>query len=155
MALALADLLGVIAYPNDFDRAIEIGKKATGASSALGVGKVVALTESTGLWAVGTSGNDVRLGVIPKIYQGVDVNTDSSANVAILTGPGAEVYVECDGTVKPNSRVVAGNAGTVKAWASGNWFGVYVGHYGEGSGSGEPPTDGSNGDPIRIKLNTR
>ena len=157
MALTAADLFGVVAYADvlNLDRAVEEGSKATGAGSAISIGRVVAINESTGNWALGTSGNDTRLGVIPKLYPGKDVNTDSSAKITVLTGPQAEVYVEASGAIKPNSRVVAGNGGTVKAWTSGNWLGVYKGHYGEGSGHDQPPTDAANGEAIRIALNTR
>jgi len=155
MALSLADLVGVIAYPSpkDLDRALEIGKKATGASSALVTGRVVTLADSTGLWARGTSGNATRAGVVPKLYWGKDVNTDASANCVILTGSGAEVYVEAFNTLKPGARVTYGDGGTVKLWVTGQKaIGVYKGHYGEGSGSGEPPTDATVGQPARIAL---
>ena len=157
MALTLSDLLGVVAYPDkdSLDRALEEGFKSTGASTALSTGKVVALTESTGIWAQGTSGNDTRLGVIPKLYWGKDINTDSSSKCLVLTGVGAEVYVEASAALKPGRRVVAGDGGTVKAWASGNWFGFYVGHYGEGSGFDQPATDAASGDAVRIRINTR
>ena len=157
MAIATADLLGIVAYPDVFslDRAIELGEKATGAGSAIPTGRVVAITEATGNWALGTSGNDTRLGVIPKLYWGKDVNTDSSAKVTVLTGPNAEVYVEASGNIVVGQRVVAGDGGKVKAWTSGNWFGVYMGHYGEGSGHNTAATDAVNGDAVRIKINTR
>lgn len=157
MALSLADLVGVVAYPDilSLDRAIELGEKATGAGSALPIGKVVAITESTGVWAVATSGNDSRLGVIPKLYPGKDVNTDASAKVTVLTGPQAEVYVESDGAIVVGQRVVAANGGRVKAWASGNWFGVYKGHYGEGSGQDNAATDATANEAVRIAINTR
>ena len=155
MALALADLVGVIAYPSprDLDRALEQGKKATGAGSALVTGRVVTLTDSSGLWARGTSGNAGRAGVVPKLYWGKDVNTDASANVIILKGSGAEVYCEAANTLKTGARVTYGDGGTVKQWVSGQKaIGVYVGHYGEGSGSGEPVTDATVGQPARIAL---
>jgi len=155
MALSLADLVGVIAYSGhrDLDRALEVGKKATGAATALVTGRVVTLADSTGLWARGTSGNAGRAGVVPKIYWGKDVNTDSSANVVILTGSGAEVYVEAFNTLKPGARVTYGDGGTVKLWVTGQKpIGVYMGHYGEGSGSGEPPTDATVGQAARVSL---
>jgi len=157
MALALADLVGVIAYPSifDLDRALEAGKKATGAASALVTGRVVKLTASTGVWARGTSADVGRAGVVPKIYWGKDVNTDASANVVVLTGIGAEVYVEAGNTLKPGSPVTFGDAGTAKLWTTGTTvIGHYVGHYGEGSGTGEPPTDATVGQPARIRLET-
>ena len=159
MALALADLLGVVAYPSprDLDRALEIGIKATGASTALGTGKVVVLTDATGYWAQATSDDAKRAGVIPKLYWGKDVNTDSSIKVTVLTGSGAEVYVESSGTILPGARVQAGNGGTVKAWATGKKaIGVYKGHYGEGSGQGlstaQNVTTAVTGEAVRISL---
>jgi hypothetical protein len=153
MTISAANLFGVIAYPGerDLDRALEPGKKATGASSALVTGRVVHLTNSTGVWAQATSGDAGRIGVVPKLYWGKDVNTDASAECVILTGVGAEVYVELGGTVKPGAKVIAGDGGTVKAWTSGTHIGVYKGHYGEGS-AGEPPTDGTIGQAGRIAL---
>jgi hypothetical protein len=157
MALSLSDLVGVVAYPSifDLDRALEAGKKPTGAGTALGTGKVVNLTASTGIWAQGTAGLTGRAGVVPKLYWGKDVNTDASANCVILTGIGAEVYVEAGGTIKPGSPVTYDNAGKVKIWSTGlTVVGHYVGHYGEGSGTGEPPTDATVGQPARIRLET-
>jgi len=155
LAIAAADLFGQVAYPSgfDLDRAEELGKKATGAGSALVTGRVVNLTAATGIWALGTGGNTGRAGVIPKLYWGKDVNTDASANVLVLTGIGAEVYVEAGGTIKPGSPVTYDVAGKVKIWTTGTTIiGHYVGHYGEGSGAGEPPTDATVGQAARIRL---
>jgi hypothetical protein len=149
-----ADLIGVVAYPGvrDLDRALEAGKKATGAGSALVTGRIVHLTNSSGLWAQGTGGDAGRAGVIPKLYWGKDVNTDASANCIVLTGQGAEVYVEANGTIKPGAKVTFDNGGKVKAWTSGKVIGHYMGHYGEASGTGEPPTDGLAAEAVRIAL---
>jgi len=154
MATAAADLFGVVAYPSQFDldRALEPGKKATGAASTLVTGRVVHLTNSTGIWARGTSGDAGRAGVIPKLYQGLNINTDSSANVVVLTGDGASVYCELFDTIKPSAKVTFGDNGTVKAWTSGKVVGHYQGHYGEASGTGEPATDGTAGQAGRIRL---
>ena len=146
-----ADAYGTIAFPNNFDRYLEPGKKATTASSALVVGRVVTLAQSTGLWARATSGDVGRAGVVPKIYQGKDVNSDSNANCVIFTGIGGEIYVEAADAIKPGAKVTFGNGGTVKNWSSGTYIGVYKGHYGEG-GAGEPPTDAAASDSIRIAL---
>ena len=154
MATSVANLIGVVAYPAifDLDRALEAGKKATTASSALATGRVVHLTNSTGLWAQGTSADAGRAGVIPKIYWGKGVNTDSSANCIVLTGEGAEVYVETADTLKPGAKVTFGDGGKVKIWTSGKVVGHYVGKYGEASGTGEPPTDATVGQAARIRL---
>ncbi len=159
MALTLSDLVGVVAYPGvrDLDRALENGIKATGAGTALGTGKVVVLTDATGYWAQATSDDAKRAGVVPKLYWGKDVNTDSSIKVTVLTGSGAEVYVESSGTILPGARVQAGNGGTVKAWATGKKpIGKYMGHYGEGSGHGtgtaQNVTTAVTGEAVRIAL---
>ena len=154
MALTLSDLVGVVAYPGvrDLDRALENGIKATGAGTALGTGKVVVLTDATGYWAQATSDDAKRAGVVPKLYWGKDVNTDSSIKVTVLTGSGAEVYVEAGGTIKPGSKVTFGDGGTVKIWTSGKVIGHYVGHYGESIGAGEQPTDATIGQAARIRI---
>lgn len=154
MATLAADLFGVVAYPAifDLDRALEAGKKATGAGSALVTGRVVHLTNSTGVWARGTSGDAGRAGVVPKLYWGRNVNTDASANCVILTGAGAEVYVETADTLKPGSKVTFGDGGKVKIWTSGKVIGHYVGKYGEASGTGEAPTDATVGQAARIRF---
>ena len=154
MTLSASDLAGVVAYPSpkDLDRALERGGKATGAGSALVTGNVVVLTDSTGLWARGTSDDAKRAGVVPKLYWGKDINTDASAKCLILTGSGAEVYVIADGAIKQGARVQCGNGGRVKAWATGKKaIGVYKGHYGEGVGE-ETITDAAQNDAIRIAL---
>lgn len=152
--VAAADLFGVVAYPSifDLDRALEQGKKATGASSALVTGRIVHLTNSTGVWAQGTSGDAGRAGVVPKIYWGKNVNTDASDNCVILTGDGAEFYAESDGAIKPGAKVTFGDGGTVKAWTSGKVIGHYVGHYGEAIGAGEEPTDAAQDEAVRIRI---
>jgi len=152
--VSAANLFGRVAYPDkdSLDRALEEGKKATTASSALTVGRVVSLSQSTGQWAQATSGDTGRAGVIPKLYQGKSVNTDSSGSVVVLTGEGAEVYVEAADAIKPGGKVTFGNGGTVKNWSSGIFIGHYVGHYGESIGAGEPPTDAAAAEGIRIRL---
>ena len=153
MTTAAADLFGVVAYPSifDLDRALEQGKKAT--TGALGTGLVVTLDNTNGLWATAATASTGRAGVIPKLYQGKDVNTASSAEVVVLTGIGAEVYAEAGDTIKPGAKVTFGATGTVIPQTSTYpVIGHYVGHYGEGSGAGEPPTDGTVGQAVRIRL---
>ena len=146
-----ADAFGTIAFPNNFDRWLKTGKKATTASSALVTGRVVVLAQSTGLWSQATSGDTGVAGVVPKIYWGKNINTDSNANCVVFTGSGGEIYVEAADAIKPGGKVTFGNGGTVKNWSSGTWIATYQGHYGEGSG-GEPPTDAAAADSIRIEL---
>jgi hypothetical protein len=94
-----------------------------------------------------------RAGVIPKLYFGKGVNdTAASTKAVVLTGEGAEVYVEAGGTIRKGDRVAFEDSGKVKAWTTGIVVGHYVGHYGEASGAGEPPTDAISGEAIRIRL---
>jgi len=153
MATAAADLFGVVAYPSifDLDRALEEGSKVT--TSTLATGRVVVLPTGTGTWATGTSGSSGRAGVIPKLYWGKNVNSAASdSKVVVLTGEGAEVYVETSGTIRKGDRVAFDDGGKVKAYTSGVVVGHYVGHYGEASGAGETPTDAIVGEAIRIRL---
>jgi len=153
MATAAADLFGVVAYPSifDLDRALEEGSKVT--TSTLATGRVVVLPTGTGTWATGTSGSSGRAGVIPKLYWGKNVNSAASdSKVVVLTGEGAEVYVELGGTVRKGDRVGFDDGGKVKAYTSGVVVGHAVGHYGEASGAGETPTDGIAGEAYRIRL---
>ena len=153
MATAAADLFGVVAYPSifDLDRALEEGSKVT--TSTLATGRVVVLPTGTGTWATGTSGSSGRAGVIPKLYWGKNVNSAASdSKVVVLTGEGAEVYVEAGATIRKGDRVGFDDSGKVKPYTSGVVVGHYVGHYGEASGAGEPPTDAIVGEAIRIRL---
>ena len=153
MATAAADLFGVVAYPSifDLDRALEEGSKVT--TSTLATGRVVVLPTGTGTWATGTSGSSGRAAVIPKLYWGKNVNSAASdSKVVVLTGEGAEVYVETSGTIRKGDRVAFDDGGKVKAYTSGVVVGHYVGHYGEASGAGETVTDAIVGEAIRIRL---
>ncbi len=157
MALTVAQLLGSPADGTDLDRNLEIGIKATGASSAIAVGRVVFLTESTGEWAIATDGSTGRMGVIPKLDP---VNVDADDTVTVATGINSAWYVEANGTIKPGARAAPSAGGTLKQYASGDTTAtptestieaaikdferapfVYEGHYGEGSGLGNKPTD--------------
>jgi len=146
--LTLAQLLGKPGYGDkwDMDRQIEVGKKATGSSSAIAPGRIAFLTESTGIWAIGTSGSTGRQGVIPAL---APVNLDADDHLIIVTGPGSEIYVEGNGAIKPGADVVPDTGGKAKAGFGGQWS--YVGHYGEGSGLGIPATDGAAAEAWRIR----
>jgi hypothetical protein len=154
MALTLAQLLGTPAHADarDLDRAIETGKKATGGGSAIAAGRVVFQANATGLWAIATSGSTGRMGVIPNLDP---VNADADANVAVMAGEGAEIYVEATGAIKPGSWVVPDTGGKVKqrgAEAAQAIVGIYKGHYGEGSGLGSPPTDAAAAEAVRVEI---
>jgi len=153
MATPAADLFGVVAYPNilSLDTALEHGAKGT--TSTLATGRVVVIPVGTGTWTTGTSGSAGRAGVIPKLFWGKGVNdTAASTKVVVLTGEGAEVYVEAGGTIRKGDRVAFDDSGKVKAWTTGDTkVGYYKGHYGEGTG-GEPSTDAISGEAIRIRL---
>lgn len=147
-ALTLAQLLGKPGYGDkwDMDRQIEIGKKATGSSSAIAPGRIAFLAENTGIWAIGASGSTGRMGVVPAL---APVNLDADDHLLVVTGPGAEIYIEAGGTIQP-----AADVGPTTGGKGINVFGgqfSYVGHYGEGSGLGTPATAASTGEAIRVR----
>jgi len=146
--LTLAQLLGKPGYGDkwDMDRQIEIGKKSPAGSSAIAKGRLVFLTESTGLWAIATSGSTGRMGVVPAL---APINADADDTLNVVTGPGSEIYVEANAAIKPGADVGPDTGGKAKNVFGGQWS--YVGHYGEGSGHGQPATDAAQGDPIRIR----
>lgn len=146
---------------------IVTGTKATGGSSAIAVGKVVKLTESTGVWSSAATSSKGPFGVCANVYP---VNGDSDAIINVANG--GEWYVTADGAIKPYTRVVvsASTAGEVIAFSStsidttpaqadvvaardefSRIVGIYLGHEGEGKG-GTVPTDAADGDIIRILL---
>jgi len=153
MALTMAQLIGTPAHADalDLDRAIEIGKKASGASSAVAVGRVVFLTGSSGVWAIATAGSTGRMGVVPKL---APANVDADTEITVMAGVGAEIYVEAAGAIKPGSQVLPTTGGKVIATTAAG-IGIYKGHYGEGSGLGNPPTDAANAEAVRISLTGR
>jgi len=150
MALTTAQLIGtpVNASERDLDEAVEIGKKATGASSAIAYGRVVFLTGSSGLWAIATTGSTGRMGVVPKL---APINVDADTTLQVVAAPRAEIYVESLGAIKPGQQLLPATGGKVIA-TTGQGFAVYKGHYGEGSGLGNDPTDGASGEAVRIEL---
>jgi len=168
MALTLAQLLGTPADGTDLDRNLEIGVKATGASSAIAVGRVVVL--SAGVWAIATSGSTGRMGIVPKLDP---VNVDSDDTITVATGINSAWYAEANGTIPVGSRCSPDTGGKLKAFASTNipntaTFAdttienaildferapfVYEGHYGEGSGLGNKPTQALVGEAGRFRI---
>lgn len=150
---------------------LAVWNKSTAGSSAIAKGKVVKLTESTGVGAVTPASANVLgpFGVVPALYP---VNVDADATFTVLTG-GGEVYVKADGAIKPNGRVqpsaatagevvafIVADSGTTPSEAqvelAGEKFnavvGYYLGHVDEGSGFSKPATDAADGDIIRIRL---
>lgn len=151
---------------------LAIWNKATSASSAIAAGKVVQLNESTGVAAVATAAAGLKgpFGVVPRLKP---LNVDSDPTFIVVTGKGAEMYVVCQGAIKPNARVglsatvdgavaafvpAAASASPTEAEveAAGEAFnrvvGEYVGHVDEGSGLENPASDAADGETIRIKL---
>ena len=168
MALALADLLGTPADGTDLDRNIEIGKKSTGASSAIAAGRVVYLDESTGRWAISTSNSSGRGGIVPKLHP---LNVDADDTLQVATGVNSQWYVEAGGAIKPGARCRGTTGGKVIAYTAADVTAtptettiesaikdferapfIYVGHYGEGSGLFNDPTDAANAEPIRVEI---
>jgi hypothetical protein len=154
MALTTAQLIGTPAHADakDLDRSIEIGKKVSGGATAIAYGRVVFHNNGTGNWLIATSGSTGRMGVIPKL---APVNVDGDTDIHVMTGKDAEIYVEASGAIKPGSWVVPDTGGKVKMRTSEAIqaiVGTYKGHYGEGSGLGNPPTDAANAEAVRIAL---
>jgi len=168
MALALADLLGTPADGTDLDRNIEIGNKATGASSAIAPGRVVVLNESTGRWAIAGSTSHGRFGIVPKLHP---VNVDADDSLQVATGKNSAWYVEAQGTIKPGARVSPYTGGKVQQFVADDVTAtpteatieaaiqdfeqapfVYEGKYGEGSGLYNNPTDATTGDAVRVRI---
>lgn len=169
MALALADLLGTPAEGIDLGTNVIIGNKATGSSSAIAPGRVVVLNESTGRWAIAGSSSRGKFGIVPKLHP-VNVDADDSLQVAV--GVNSEWYVELGtGTAKPNTRLGPYTGGKVQAYVANDVTAtpteatieaaiqdferapfVYQGHYGEGSGLHNNPTDATSGQAIRVRI---
>jgi hypothetical protein len=153
MALTLAQLLGTPAFADarDLDRAITIGKKASGTTTAIAAGRVVFIGSTGGNWAIATSGSTGRMGVVPNL---APLNVDADTSIAVIDSPGAEIYVEANGAILANSEVVADTGGKVKARSTetSGIVGKYMGHYGEGSGLGNAPTTAAAGEAVRISI---
>jgi len=149
MALTTAQLIGTPVHASEFDldTALESGKKATGGSSAIAVGRIV--FNSLGLWAIATSGSTGRIGIVPRLNQG-DGNTDGSASITVAARPGAQYFAEANGAIKPGQQVLPDTGGKVKA-TTGQGFAVYKGHDGEGS-NGNPPTDAAAAEAVIIEF---
>jgi hypothetical protein len=150
----LQSILGTPAHADewDLDRQLEPGLKATGVGSIIPIGRVAFLTQATGLWAIAGAASVGRYGVIPKLDPR---QTETSARIWLVTGPGAETYVEANGPIKPNAILVTDAGGKVKAKTTESpdlWFAEYRGHYGQGSGGEPPVTDAIATDPIRVRL---
>ena len=169
MALTAAQLLGSPADGSDLDRNLEIGVKATGSSSAIAVGRVVVLVESTGIWQLATTGDTGRMGVVPKLDP---VNVDADDTITVATGINSAWYVEAAGTIKPGARAGPSTGGKLIQYAAYNFATVtpeeanieaaikdferapfvYEGHYGEGSGLGNKPTQITTGQVGRFRI---
>ncbi len=149
MALTTAQLIGTPVHASEFDldTALESGKKASGGSSAIAVGRVVFHTGSSGVWAIATSGSTGRMGVVPKL---APANVDGDTSITVATRPGAQYFVEANGALKPGCQVLPDTGGKVKS-TTAQGFAVYKGHDGEGS-LGNPPTDGAAAEAVIIEL---
>jgi len=151
MALTTAQLIGTPANADafDLDRAVEIGKKATGGASAIAVGRVVFHAGGSGLWAIATAGSTGRIGVVPKL---APINVDADDTLQVVAAPRAQIYVEATGAIKPGAQVIPDTGGKVKSTTGAQGFAVYKGHYGEGSGLENDPTDAAAAEAVRIEL---
>lgn len=135
-----------------------IYKKATSGGSAILPGKVVKLTETTGVAALAPAAAAVTgpFGVVPRL---APLNVDADDTFQVVKAP-AEVYVTADGVIKPNARVQCSTAtaGEVVAFVIDSpvideeVVGVYLGKVDQGSGLVNEASDAADGDIIRIKL---
>lgn len=150
MALTTAELIGTPVHASEFDLndALEGGKKASGGSSAIAVGRVAFLTQGSGVWAIATAGSTGRMGVIPKL---APVNVDDDTSLKLLTRAGAEVFVEGNSAAKPGASLIPDTGGKLKATTGAAGCAVYLGHDGEGT-IGNPPTDGAAAEAWRVRL---
>lgn len=165
MTVAIGD------YANDEDlhHNCEIGKKATGASSAIAPGRGVFHTQSSGLWAITTTSSSGRLGIIPNKHP---LNLDGDATLQVETRKGVAMYVEAGGAIKPggrcrpdaNGKFIAAVAIDVTATVNESTVETalnlmdrpnefwYEGHEGEGEGLANTPTDAANAEKIRVRI---
>lgn len=148
-APTLANLLGIPVDVDDLRLNVEVGKKATGASSAVAPGRIVTLTAASGLWALGVAADALtkRVGIVPKKDP---LNTDAGSTIQVASKLNTRWYVEGNGAAKPGQLCGPDDGGKCKALAGGQL--VYEGHYGEGD-AGEPaPTDGAAGQAWRVRI---
>lgn len=165
MTVAIGD------YANDEDlhHNCEIGKKATGASSAIAPGRGVFHTQSSGLWAITAAGSSGRTGIIPNKYP---LNTDADATLQVETRKGTAMYVQAGGAIKPGGRCRPDALGkfiaavAIDVTATVNEANVelalnsmdrpneywYEGHEGEGEGLANTPTDAALDEKIRVRI---
>jgi len=150
MVQTTAELIGTPVHASDWDLndALEGGKKASGGSSAIAVGRVVFETHATGIWAIATAGSTGRMGVIPKLHP---ANVDADTALKVLARAGAEIFVEGNSAAKPGALLTSDTGGKVKATTGGAGQFIYLGHDGEGT-IGNPPTDGAAGEAWRVRL---
>jgi len=150
MVQTTAELIGTPVHASDWDLndALEGGKKASGGSSAIAVGRVVFETHATGIWAIATAGSTGRMGVIPKLHP---ANVDADTALKVLARAGAEIFVEGNSAAKPGAMLTSDTGGKVKATTGGAGQFIYLGHDGEGT-IGNPPTDGAAGEAWRVRL---
>jgi hypothetical protein len=116
------------------------GKVTTG-GSAVPIGKLIKITETTGIGAVATAGDAGPFAATPRLYP---ASLDSDPSFTIVRGNGCEVYLETTGVLKQHQEVVADTGGKVKARAAeadGLVVGEYMGKEGEGRSHGKPITD--------------
>ena len=166
MALTTAELIGTPGEGTDLNENIEIGIKATGASSAIPVGRVAVL--GAGEWAIATDGSVGRMGIIPKLDP---VNVDGDDTLQVATGIGSEWYVEFSASVTYGARCAPSSGGKLKTFTASDVTATpteatietavrdferapftYRGHYGEGSGLYNKPSTVTSGQAGRVRI---
>jgi len=149
-------VLGDLRDTESLGRYITVCGKVTTGGSKIAPGRLVKITETAGATGgngtIATAGDAGPFGVVPNTYP---VNQDSDAVMTIVRGGGCEIYLEANGAIEPNARVVADTGGKVKqitAEADNLVVGTYVGKEGEGRSIDKPITDAAATNIVCIRL---
>ena len=144
MPATLADLLGLPANDEDLHINVYVGPKATTGGSKVAPGKWIVL--AAGVWSLAGAAPTGELGIVPKK---APLNEDSSPTLQVANKKNTAWYVEAGGTIDPGARVISGANGVTVAGAGPA---VYEGHYGEGVGLDNKPTQATTGQAIRVRF---
>jgi len=134
-------LAGDLRDSESLGRYITTCGKATSGGSAIPVGRLVKITEATGIGAQATAADAGPFGVTPRLFP---ASQDADPTFTVVRGNGCEVYLETTSVLKQHQEVVADTGGKIKAKAAeadGLVVGEYMGKEGEGRAHGKPITD--------------
>lgn len=152
MPASLSDLKGLPANDEDLEKNVSIGNKATTGGSKVDPGIIILNT--AGVWAKAGAGASGPMGIVPKKHP---LNTDTDPTLQVADRNDTEWYIEGAGTVKPGQRVKPDANGNGVPWVAATDtikeapF-IYEGHYGEGVGLDNKPTDGLTGQAWRVRI---